>query len=421
MDQVWLAAAIFLLTYAVIVSERIHRTVAALTGGILMVLLQVLSQEEAFHAIDLNVIFLLAGMMMIATIMAETGIFQWLAVQAVRWSKGEPMTILSILAVVTAGSSALLDNVTVVVLIAPVTLFLASNLEVSPVPFLITSVMASNIGGAATLVGDPPNILIASAARIDFLTFLINMSPPVIISLLLYLGLMRIQFRRQLNVSKERKGEARQLETRRLITKPKLLGQSLVVLGLVLVTFLFHSVLHLEPATIALGGATLLLIVTRKDPHEVLQNVEWTTLFFFVGLFITVEAVVKVGLIDQVAQRLLELTRGDLRVTAYVIIWLSAIASGIVDNIPYTATMLPLIQSLASSIQDITPLWWALALGADFGGNLTLVGASANIVAANLAERSGHELNFWIFIKYGALTTIATLIVATLWMELIYF
>jgi len=419
MHEATIAGIIFLATYAIIVSEKVHRTAAALAGGLLMILLGIVHQEDAFHAIDLNVIFLLAGMMMIAAIMAETGIFQWLAVQAVRMGKGVPIRIMIILALITAVTSALLDNVTVVVLIAPVILFVASNLGVSPVPLLLSTVMASNIGGAATLIGDPPNIIIASAARIDFATFLINMGPPVIISLGAFCLVIYFMFRKSLVISPERRKIARRLQTADLITDRKLLLQSLFVLGLVLLAFLLHSALPLEPATVALAGATLLLIITRHDPQKVLEDVEWTTLMFFVGLFITVEAVVEVGWIERVASALLDFTAGNARVTTHLILWLSAIASGIVDNIPYTATMVPIVQSLGESM-NITPLWWALAMGADFGGNLTLVGASANIVAANLAERAGYKLTFWEFLKYGIVTVLVSLVIATIWVELVF-
>lgn len=419
MTEVWLAALIFLFTYTLIVTERIHRTSAALMGGMLMVLLGILAQKEAFHAIDLNVIFLLAGMMMIASVMSETGVFQWMGIQAVRLGKGNPVAIMVIIALITAVTSALLDNVTVVVLIVPVTLFVAATLEVSPIPFLLTEVMASNIGGAATLIGDPPNILIGSAANIDFVTFAVNMGPPAVVTLLAYVGLMVVQFGQQLHVPAEKRAAVMRLETRGLITDPVLLTQSLIVLGLVLLGFLVHGIFDLKPATIALSGATLLLIWTRQDPHQVLQHVEWSTLMFFVGLFITVEAVVTVGLIERVAQALLRATGENPRVTTLFILWFSALTSGIVDNIPYTATMIPLVESLRKAM-PVEPLWWALALGADFGGNLTLVGASANVVVASIAERSGHRLTFGLFLRYGAMTVFISLLISTVWLWVRY-
>ncbi|HUF39891.1 MAG TPA: ArsB/NhaD family transporter [Anaerolineales bacterium] len=410
---------IFLLTYAAIVSEKIHRTVTALVGGMLMIILGVVSQEEAFHAIDLNVIFLLVGMMVIANVMAETGVFQWMAIRAVQLGKGRPGRVMVILALVTAVSSSVLDNVTVIVLIAPVAIFVAGSLGVSPIPFLITSVMASNIGGAATLVGDPPNILIGSAADIDFFEFLVNMAPPVLISLVCYVPIMLMQFRKQLDIDPEKIEGLLHLSTEGVITNPDLLRRSLIVLGLILVAFLLETVTHLETATIAMAGATLLLLITGFNPARALEKVEWSTLFFFVGLFILVESVVEVGWIERAAGGLLRLTEGNVRITTHLLLWVSALASGIVDNIPYTAAMIPLIESLRSSM-NIAPLWYALALGADFGGNLTLVGASANIVAANLVMHSGHRISFREFFLYGISTVFVTLVVATLWLEWAY-
>ncbi len=415
MNAALIASVIFLLTYAIIVSERLHRTTAALMGGLLMILSGVLSQEAAFHAIDLNVLFLLTGMMIIAHSLSETGLFQWLAVQAVRMGKGHPLVILIMIALITAVASALLDNVTVVVLIAPVTLYVASTLGVSPIPFLITEVMASNIGGAATLIGDPPNILIASRANIDFVRFLINMGPPAMLTLLAYVGVMVVQFRGVMHVPAERRQALMRLETSGLITEPELLIKTLAVLALVLLGFLVHGLLGLEPATIALTGATLLLIWTRRDPHQALQHVEWSTLMFFVGLFIAVEGIVKAGVIAWIAQEMLALTGGRLEVTTMFILWFSALASGIVDNIPYTATMLPIVETLGRAM-PVTPLWWALALGADMGGNLTLVGASANVVVASIAERSGHRLTFGLFLRFGAMTVLISLLISSLWL-----
>jgi Na+/H+ antiporter NhaD/arsenite permease-like protein len=414
-----LAGGIFLVTYAIIVSERVHRTAAALLGGMLMIVLGVVPQEEAFHALDLNVIFLLTGMMMIAFLLGQTGVFQWLAVKAVILGKGKPLAVMLIIAVITAIASALLDNVTVVVLIAPVTLFVASTLGMSPIPFLITEVMASNIGGAATLIGDPPNILIASAADIDFAPFVVNMGPPILLILLLYLPIAAWQFKDQLDVSPERRQAVLRLDTEELISDPLLLRRSLVVLGLVMVGFLVHGQLHLEPATIALSGATLLVIWTRRDPTEILEHVEWATLMFFIGLFITVEALVSVGLIGRIADSLLQITQGDQQVTTIFMLWFSAFASGLVDNIPYTAAMIPLIENLGLSM-DIVPVWWALALGADLGGNLTLVGASANLVVASLAERSGNKISFMQFLRYGLPVVFVSLVISTIWLWLVY-
>lgn len=419
MNSVWLAGGIFLITYGVIVTERVHRTIAALLGGMAMILLGVIPQEQAFNAVDWNVIFLLAGMMAIANVLSETGLFQWAAVKAVRLGKGDPLRILIILSLVTAVASAFLDNVTIIVLIAPVTLFIAATLQVSPIPFLIAEILASNIGGAATLIGDPPNIIIGSAAGIDFLTFASHLAPISIIILLAFIGLSPWLFRKDFRNDTKAPGDLAALESADLITDGPMLRKSLIVMAAVALGFVLHGALHLEPATIALAGATVLMLWGRSDPHHVLREIEWTTLFFFVGLFITVEAIVHVGIIESVAQAALRLTGGDLTLTSMLLIWMSAIVSGIVDNIPYTATMVPVVQSLGQAM-PIEPLWWSLALGACLGGNLTLVGASANVVAVSIAERSGHPISFVHFMRYGVITTFMSLILASLYVWLRY-
>ncbi len=419
MSTTWVAAGIFLITYALIITERVHRTVAALLGGLAMILLGILPQDQAFHAVDWNVIFLLTGMMAIASVLRETGLFQWVALRAVRLGRGDPFRTLIILSLVTALASALLDNVTVVVLVAPVTLFAAASLGVGPLPFLIAEILASNIGGTATLIGDPPNILIGSAAGIDFLTFSAHMTPVTLFILLAFLGLAFLFFGKGLRRRRPSAADLEALEEAALITNPRLLHRGLVVLGAVFLGFLVHGALHLEPATIAMSGATALLLWARNDPHEVLRDIEWTTLFFFIGLFITVEAIVQVGIIAAVAQAALRFTRGDLRLTSMLLLWFSALASSVVDNIPYTATMIPVVRSLGETM-PVMPLWWSLALGACLGGNATLVGASANVVVASLAERSGHPIHFWAFLRYGAVTTLMSLVVASLYIWVRY-
>lgn len=412
MSPTWIAGTVFVVTYALIVTERVHRTVAALLGGVAMILLGVISQHQAFQSVDWNVIFLLIGMMMLANILRETGLFQWIALQAVRMGRGNAFRILIILALVTAISSAFLDNVTIVVLIAPVTLLVAASLGMSPVPFLMAEILASNIGGTATLIGDPPNILIGSAAGIDFARFAANMAPISLLILAAFIGLCWFFFHREMKSAQTHALDVDALETEGLITDRTLLAKSLVIMAAVVIGFLFHGPLHLDPATIALAGATLLLIWSRTDPHEVLQEVEWTTLFFFLGLFITVEAIVEVGIIEAAAKAAIELTRGDVALTSTLLLWLSAAASGIVDNIPYTATMIPVVESLGQAM-PVEPLWWSLALGACLGGNATLIGASANVVVATLAERSGHPISFRQFLRYGLITTAMSLVLAT--------
>jgi Na+/H+ antiporter NhaD/arsenite permease-like protein len=419
MNPIWLAAGIFFITYAVIVSERIDRTLAALLGGMLMILTGVVSQEQAFQSIDWNVIFLLAGMMIIANLLSETGLFQWIAVKAVRLGNDEPFRILLILSVITAVASALLDNVTIVILMAPVTLIVAASLRVSPIPFLIAEVLASNIGGSATLIGDPPNILIGSAAGYDFMTFARNMTPIAVIIFIAFLGLTWFLFRKLLTNEHSSPRDFEAFDTASLITnKPLLIKGAVVMIG-VMIGFIAHGALHIEPATIAFTGATILLLWAGKDVHHALRDVEWVTLFFFIGLFITVEALVEVGLIEMASRALLDLTGGQLQTTAMLLLWMSSIASGIVDNIPYTTAMIPIVQNLGMTM-PADPLWWSLALGACLGGNATLVGASANIVVANLATRSGYPISFFGFLRYGIVTTLVSLILASVYVWVRY-
>jgi Na+/H+ antiporter NhaD/arsenite permease-like protein len=409
------AGGLFIAVYALIVTERIHRTLAALLGGSLMIVLGIVDQHEAFEHIDLNVIFLLAGMMIIANIMAKTGIFQWLAVEAVRRAEGRPYRLLVMTALITAIASALLDNVTTVVLLTPITFFIAQRLGASPVPFLISIVLASNIGGTATLIGDPPNILIGSAFDKDFNDFLVNLTPTVVVALAAYLVLARWLFRADLArmaTALEPEDIERLVREERRITDVPLMRKSLVVMGLTIVGFVLARQLHLEAATIALSGAVVLMIVAKEDVHEILKTVEWPTLFFFVGLFILVGGVVEAGIISQIAQGAIALTGGNVGVTAMLVLWMSAVLSAIIDNIPYTATMIPLVQELAA-VMPIEAVIWALVLGADFGGNATLVGASANVVVASMSESRGYRITFVQFLRYGIPATLLTMLIAT--------
>jgi Na+/H+ antiporter NhaD/arsenite permease-like protein len=423
MPDTALAAAIFALTYAVIVSERVHKTTAALMGAVIMIGARIIDQEEAFRAIDLNVIFLLAGMMIIVNVLGKTGIFQWLAIRSAKVGRGEPLRILIILSLVTAVASAFLDNVTSVVLIAPVTLFVAGSLRVSAVPFLISEALASNIGGAATLIGDPPNIMIGSAADLDFMSFITNLMPIIMVVLLLYLLAARLLFFRGVKPLPAMRARIMELDETQVISDLPLLRLSLAVLGLTLVGFLLHGPLDYEPASVALLGAALLLLLSRQDPHAVLREVEWPTLFFFVGLFIVVGGVEEVGILEDVGEWIADVTDGSPTGAAFLILWVSALLSGIVDNIPYTAAMIPVVREIeggSGSGGQSDVLWWALALGAGLGGNLTVIAASANVLVANLAERGGERIPFWEFFRYGALVTLGTTLVSTLYLYLRY-
>jgi Na+/H+ antiporter NhaD/arsenite permease-like protein len=417
--DVYLAGAIFLIAYALIASERVDRTLVALLGGLFVVALGVIDQEEAFAAIDFNVIFLLAGMMVLAGGLSQTGFFEYVAGHAIRLSRGEPFRLLVLLSILTAALSALLDNVTTVVLLTPVTLSIARTMRVSPFPYLISQILASNIGGTATLIGDPPNILIGSAAQLDFAAFLLNLGPVVLVIFAVFLLIMRLLFKGSMEDDANRLDVLAEVDPAAAIRDRPLMIRSLVVLTLTIVGFLAHSALGLEAATVALLGATVLMIVGPLDPHEALRDIEWTTLFFFVGLFMLVEAVVHVGIVGGIAEALADATAGRPDVATIGILWFSALASAVVDNIPYTATAIPVVERLVESGVNAEPLWWSLALGACLGGNLTIVGASANIVVANLAARDGHPITFMQFFKYGSLVVLASLAISTayLWLR----
>lgn len=416
----FLAGAVFLIAYGLIASERFDRTLIALLGGLLVVVLGIIDQEEAFAAIDFNVIFLLAGMMVLAGGLSRTGFFEFVAGHAIHRSRGEPFRLLILLAVLTAVLAAVLDNVTTVVLLTPVTLSIARTLRVSPIPYLISQIFASNIGGTATLIGDPPNILIGSAAGLDFGAFLVNLAPVVILILLAFLVIMRVAFRRKMEDDADRLDLLAELDPAAAITNLPLMIRSLVVLGLTIVGFLAHSAFGLEAATIALLGATVLMIVGPLDPHEALGDIEWNTLFFFVGLFMLVEAVVHVGIVGGVADALARATDGQLGLATMGVLWFSALASAVVDNIPYTATAIPIVERLVEGGLASDALWWALALGACLGGNLTIVGASANIVVANLAARDGHPITFVQFFRYGIAVVLASLAISSVYLWLRY-
>ncbi|SHF34955.1 possible tyrosine transporter P-protein [Desulfofundulus australicus DSM 11792] len=416
--QVILATAVFLLTYAVIVSEKIHRTVVALVGAAIMVLTGILNAEEATHAIDFNTIGLLVGMMIIVGITRQTGVFEYLAIKAARQARGEPLRIMAALSLVTAVTSALLDNVTTVLLIVPVTFAIANQLQISPIPFLIAEIIASNIGGTATLIGDPPNIMIGSQTGLGFMDFVINLTPVVAVIYILTIFMLRLIYRRQLVARPELQEKILHLNEKDEIKDPVLLKKCLVVLALTIAGFVLHQYLHLESSVIALSGASLLLLLNRKDPEHALQAVEWPVIFFFAGLFVVVGALEKVGVIEAVARFCLEVTGGEMVPAAMLILWVSAIASAFVDNIPFVATMIPLIQDMGrlGGITDLNLLWWSLSLGACLGGNGTIIGASANVVVVGMAEKRGYPITFLGYMKVAFPLMIMSIVVSTVYL-----
>lgn len=413
--QVIIATSIFLITYAVIISERIHRTVAALVGAALVVLTGIIDPERALEAIDFNTIGLLVGMMIIVGITRHTGVFEFIAIKAAKLSKGEPLKIIAALSLVTAVLSALLDNVTTVLLIVPVTFAITRQLKITPLPFLIAEIIASNIGGTATLIGDPPNIMIGSATGLGFMDFVFNLTPVILIIYVVTVPLLQFIYRGQLSAQEELQANVMLLDEREELKDPVLLRKSLLVLALTILGFVLHQYVHLESSVIALSGATLLLLISREDPEQALQIVEWPVIFFFIGLFVLVGSLEEVGVIESVARWALEVTGGNMLPTGILVLWLSAVASSFVDNIPFVATMIPLIQDMGrlGGIADLNFLWWSLSLGACLGGNGTIIGASANVVVIGMAEKRGQYIGFMDFFKIAFPLMLLSIVIST--------
>jgi Na+/H+ antiporter NhaD/arsenite permease-like protein len=424
----WLAVAIFAIAYVFIATEKVHRVTAALGGAVLMLLVGAADAESAFFSeesgIDWRVIFLLLGMMLIVAVLKRTGLFEYIAIWSAKRAKGRPFRVMVILVLVTAVASAALDNVTTVLLIAPVTFLVCDRLGVPAAPFLIAEALASNIGGTATLVGDPPNIIIAARGGLTYNDFLVHLAPFVLLLLVVFLGLCQLLFRSAFAYDPKRAEQVMALRERDAIRDPRLMLVSLAVLTLVTAAFVLHTVLHLQPAVVAIVGGLVLLAASRLDAREVAQDVEWPTLVFFAGLFVMVGALVHTGVIDQISHAAADATQGRLFATSMVLLWGSAALSAIVDNIPYVATMSPVVAELVNANgggHSSQVLWWALALGADLGGNATAVGASANVVILGLAEREGRRISFWQFTKYGLIVTVVTIMLAMPYLWLRYF
>ncbi|NIK69816.1 MULTISPECIES: ArsB/NhaD family transporter [unclassified Paenibacillus] len=425
--QVTAAVVIFLTTYAIIITEKINRTVIALFGAVIMIALGVLDMKLAFSEhIEWETIFLLIGMMILVGITNKTGVFQYAAVKAAQTAKGDPVKIFIILSLLTGLGSAFLDNVTTVLLIVPITFSITRILNITPVPFLLAEILSSNIGGTATLIGDPPNIMIGSAnENLTFNDFLVNLAPVILVILVVTIALLVWIYRKKLIVTEEAKKELMNLIAEDNLTDRKLMIKSLSVLLLTIVGFILHSVIHIEAAAIALGGATLLMLigVKREDAEAAFDMVEWETIFFFVGLFMLVGGLVETNIISDLANFTLQITSGDMTKTSMLILWVSGIASATIDNIPFVATMIPLIQDLGIQMKitnpdDLNPLWWSLSLGACLGGNGTLIGASANVVVAGLAMREGKGFSYMDYLKIGAPLTLLALVISTIY---IYF
>ncbi|HVZ00901.1 MAG TPA: ArsB/NhaD family transporter [Dongiaceae bacterium] len=411
LDPLWTATALLIATYAAIMSERLNRAIVALLGAGLMISLGLLTQEQAVAGVDFNTLALLTGMMLIVAIARRSGIFQYVAILAAQLTRANPAGVLALLAIVTALFSALLDNVTTVLLVAPVTLVICRELKVPPYPFLFSEIFASNIGGTATLIGDPPNIIIGSAAHLSFLDFVLELTPIVLVVLVAHCAIMHLIWGRKLEAGDEARARVMRLDRRAAITDRRLMKQSVLVIAAVVLAFVLARQIEMEAGSIALFGAAILLLLDnygRSVEHqhgrlvESFNEVEWITIFFFVGLFIVVAGVDRAGLLRLLADALVKETGGDLKALTVAILWASALLSAIIDNIPFVATMIPVIKTMSGELggdQAILPLWWALSLGACFGGNGTLIGASANLTIAGIGERAGVPFRFLAFLK----------------------
>jgi Na+/H+ antiporter NhaD/arsenite permease-like protein len=424
----WAAVAVFTAAYVLIATERVHRVAAALGGAVVMLVIGATDAEHAFFSeeagIDWHVIFLLLGMMLIVSVLKRTGAFEYLAIYAAKRARGRPFRVMVLLVLVTAVASAVLDNVTTVLLVAPVTFLVCERLGVPVAPFLIAEVLASNIGGTATLVGDPPNIIIASRAGLSYNDFLVHLAPFVGLLLVVFVGLCRLLFRSAFAYDPQRAAQIAALDEREAIADRRLLAVSLLVLAAVTTAFVFHTVLDLAPSVVAIVGGLLLLALSRLDATEVARDVEWPTLVFFAGLFVMVGGLVATGVVGEVSRAAVEATDGRLFLASMVLLWGSAALSALVDNIPYVAATSPVVAELVHAGGDADGsqvLWWSLALGADLGGNATAIGASANVVVLGLAERAGKPISFWQFTRYGLIVTVVTVALAVPYLWLRYF
>ncbi|AXO94054.1 hypothetical protein C3496_23340 [Bacillus anthracis] len=428
--QYYFAIAVFLVTYGFIISEKLNRAVIALFGAAIMIIFGIVDLHAAFTShIQWETITLLIGMMILVHITSQSGVFEFVAIKAAKAAGGKPIRILLLLSLLTAVGSAFLDNVTTVLLIVPVTLSITRILKVNPIPYLLSEVLFSNIGGTATLIGDPPNIMIGSANKhLDFNAFLLNLAPIVIIISIVTLGFIYFLYRNKLKTTTEQIKILMALNEKDYIKDQILLLKSITILGLTILGFILHSIIHVDAAVIAMTGATLLMLIGVKehDIEDVFAHVEWVTIFFFAGLFVLVGGLIDIGLISSLAKEVLDVTNGNIGFAAVLILWVSGIASATIDNIPFVATMIPLIQDLATGLglsvdsPQIEVLWWALSLGACLGGNGTLIGASANVVVAGIAKREGHAFSYMDFLKIGLPLTIIALLLSHAYIYLRY-
>ncbi len=419
-QSAWIAIIIFIIVLLCIVTEKVNRTLAAMAGAMAMVFFRILDSDAIASYIDFNTIGVLIGMMLVVSTVKKSGLFEFVAIYTAKLAKGNTAKILIGFALITAVLSAILDNVTTVLLIGPMTLVITQILEINPVPFLVTEIIASNIGGTSTLIGDPPNIMIGSAAGLGFSDFVVNLLPIVIVILAITLAILYFLFRRHLNVDSSKTQAIMALDPFKAITNPALLYKSLGTILLILLGFIFHDRIGVSSSIVALTGATLILIIADEDVEEIFSSVEWLTIGFFSALFVIVGGLEEVGVIEALASYLIDATAGRPVIMVVVILWLSAIVSSFLDNIPFVATLIPLIITMGQNGINIAPLWWAVSLGACLGGNGTLIGASANIVLINIGNRHGHKISFGYYFKYGFPLMLLSIALSTIYLLLFY-
>ena len=422
MNQTLISLIIFITTLIFVSLEKINRTVIALSGALLFVLLKILTQHEAFLAVDFNTIGLLTGMMVMVSIIKRTGLFQYLAIKISKLAHGNIFYLLFFLSISTGILSSILDNVTTIILIVPITLAICENLEISPIPLVLSEIFASNIGGTATLIGDPPNIIIGSAAHLSFMDFIVNLAPFVLILLILLPFFVRLFYKKEISQDvKEAWGRVEKFDEKKAIEDPILLKKSLMVFLLTISVFIFHHNLGLEAATVALAGATLLLLVGNIDPAETFLEVEWSTLFFFIGLFVVIAGVEKVGIVQWISNKIITLTKGNLTLTTLMVLWVSGITCSFINNISYTISMVPVIHNIgAATTFNLTPVWWALSLGACLGGNGTFIAAAANLVGINILKRQGKIITFKDFFRVGLPIMLISIVLSSAYLFLRY-
>lgn len=414
---------VFIVVYALLITERMNKAVAVVLGACLYLLFHFIPFDNAVEHIDMNVIFLLIGMMMIVKITEQSGVFEYIAIKSAKMVKADPIAFLAVLFVITAFFSAMLDNVTTVLLISPIALLLATQMEVGALPFVITVILSSNIGGTATLIGDPPNIMIGSAAGLSFMDFLVNLAPAILVISVITMGILILLFKKQLVVSDLNRKRIMAMDEKMMISNPVLMKKSLIVIGAVVVGFLLNGMLETEPSVFALAGAFFLVLWTKEELEDVLKKVEWDTILFFVGLFIMVGVLQFTGVIDKLAALMTDMTKGDLQKTSTMLLFGSGILSGILDNIPLVATFIPVVKIIGetTTIDAIQPIWWSLALGSCLGGNGTLVGASANVIMFGFARKNNIPLSFKGYLAYGVPLTLLALVLAYGYVSLRYY